>query len=433
MNQQEIDAFLRSCLDALVSNLDSTYYGRILSHLPMRADTSINSYAVSRDGEFLYNPSGEELTAKNKLAAIRSMLHEGMHIALEHFARASNIKAESKEALTAFNIAADCEIEDIIDYDFPYLKPDEKHHDCLKRHIPREDWGNGAEALYRAIYSEDGSKKPNPSSGDKPSDEIGPLSDLGKQRIQKATQSAANETISAINEEAVKKASSNTKQHNSDSGTGVGKSVVGNNTLKLLGIDRPKLTSFSAIEALFKNTYGREGAKDDSAFNQRHLLRRQFNGEALMGRHQRTEAEKGGSISKWHNDVVIYADVSGSMPREAVLRSFEFIYELASKYGVAPITVHTYNYNLKQTFVIDTSTNISKLHIQTGGGTSIANAFTQCPPTNKLVFVLTDMDDTPLTSWKYAGELVWLIHQNSHTNFHSFVGKKICINDIIRN
>jgi predicted metal-dependent peptidase len=432
MNQQKTDNFLRSCLDSLIGNLDSTYYGRILSHLPMLPYANIDSFAISREGEFLYNPAHEDIVQRNKIAVLRSMLHEGMHVALEHFARAEYAKVESNEAHQYFNIAADCEIENIIDKDFPYLPEDKKHHDCLKNHVAREDWGNGTEAIYKSLYAGDGQQAKPPQN---PTSVLPQLSDLGKQRIHAATQKAAKEAVDAINDSAMQEAGKNTLNDptgEQSKGTAKGTSSVSDGTLKLLGIKRPKLNSFAAIEALFKNTYGRGDAKDDSTFNQRHLLRREFNDEALMGRHQRLDSEKEGHVTKWHNDVVIYADVSGSMPASAVTKSFEFILELASQYGVSPITVHTYNSRVQQTFVINSNSDVKSLNIRTGGGTDIAQAFREKPPTNKLVFVLTDMEDAPVKQWKHKGELVWLIHQNSSTNFPEFVGKQICINDIIK-
>ncbi|QGH72754.1 MAG: vWFA protein [Podoviridae sp. ctLUJ1] len=432
MSQQKIDTFLRSCLDSLIGNLDSTYYGRIISHLPMLPDTAIDSFAVSKEGEFLYNPNHEDMVNKNKIAVLRSMLHEGMHIALEHFARADYAKVQSKEAHQYFNIAADCEIENIIDKDFPYIPKDKKHHDCLKNYVPRPYWGDGTEAIYKSLYAGDGQQQNTPQNS---SSVLPQLSDLGKQRIHAATQKAAQEAVDAINDAAINEAGKNTVKDPTGSnsqGTGKGVSNVSDGTLKLLGIKRPKLNSFAAIEALFKNAYGRGEAKDDSTFNQRHLLRREFNDEALMGRHQRLDSEKEGHVTKWHNDVVIYADVSGSMPSSAVLKSFEFILELASQYGVSPITVHTYNVRIQQSFVITSNSDLKSLNIRTGGGTDIASAFKEKPPKNKLVFVLTDMEDSPVRKWDYEGELVWLIHQNSTTYFPDFVGKQICINDIIK-
>ena len=421
MNSKE-KAYILSCIDTLISRVSTCYYGCILSRLVIKEVNHVHEFAVSPHGELLFNPSIESIQKQDVNRTLRDLLHEAGHIALEHFARKEALKVEGKNH-DAFNVAADCAIEAIMDKDFPLLPGDPKHHSNLEQHIPRAAWDNAStEQMYGRLYT------PN-AKGDNPNpNHLPTLSRQGKQALQSAMHQAAQEAKDKMIEHAEKEAATNTNR-GCQKGRG-----TSSKTEELLGLssDLTNITSLNTLSRLFKKTYGRGEASDDSVFNQRHVLRREFNGMALMGRHQRSAIEQYGEVEEWHNDVGIYCDVSGSMDRGAIINAFKLILKFAVEYGVAPVTVHTYNGSPVESFVIDKNTNLNSLSIRTGGGTNINNVINQIPPKNKLVFILTDMEDRPITQWDYDGELVWLIHDNSHTNHDNFkLGQKIYINDII--
>lgn len=418
--------YIIHCIDLLISRVSTCYYGCILSRLTLREATHIPEFAVSPDGELLYNPTIDSIQHKDVNRTLRDLLHEAGHIALEHFARKEmmSVKGENHKA---FNIAADCAIEAFLDRDFPLLPGDPKHHEGLKQSIPRDVWDSqSTEQMYAGIAST------NPEDKDTPeANHIPILSRQGKQAIQGAMHQAAAEAKDKIIEAAEKEAATNTNRDSNGKKAGTSTKAE-----ELLGLssDLANISSMDSLIRLFKKTYGRGEASDDSVFNQRAILRREFEGMALMGRHQRSEVEQFGEVEEWHNDVVIYCDVSGSMDKQSIVNAFKLILKFAVKYGVAPVTVHTYNQRHVDTFIIDASTNLDKLQIRTGGGTNINRVIGDVPPKNKLVFILTDMADSPITQWTHDGELVWLIHDNYDTNHGNFtLGQKIYINDIIGN
>lgn len=423
--------YIRECLDMLTANLNTTYYGQILSHLSFVETDKVKEFAISENGEFLYNPSIESIQTQDRNRTIRDLLHEAGHIAFEHIARRDFLELKSDKQFTAFNIAADCTIEAAMDRDFPTLKGDPIHHEHLVQHIPREQWDTAStESLYNTLV---GTIEEDAESPSAPMPQLTPA---GKQALANAIQQAQSEASEAIKQAAEEDGATNTER-NPNGGQGRSTDDIPDNVLNMLHLSREqlKVSSMAKLKKLFKVTFGRGEAMDDSVFNQRNLIRRELNGVAMMGRKQRSDNDKYGDVEQWHNDVVAYVDVSGSMSQDAIKRSCNLIYTLAKEYGVTPIQVHTYNTNIVQSFVIDDSTNINRLQIKTGGGTHINRAIKEKVPSNKLVLVLTDMEDDPITQWNHPNStLVWLIHANRQAEFPQFtIGEKICINDIIRN
>lgn len=428
-------SYIDSCIRTLVSRLSTTYFGCILSHLNLKLDPSIScDCMITCDGDLVFNPTIESVQKQDIERTLRDLLHEAGHIALEHFARKEALKVEGANH-EKFNIAADCAVESFLDADFPTLKGDPKHHSRLEQHIPRAQWGlHSTEQLYSTIKQPD----PKPSQDKSQENHIPTLSAEGKQQLKNALQQAAQQAKETIIEAAEKEAATNTngrgyrpqpQQGKGDNGIGASSKTV---QLLRLEDDIKNLTSLNSLSRLFTKTFGRGESKDDSVFNQRNMLRRQFMGSPLLGRHQRTEAESEGEIEQWHNDVTILCDISGSMSTQAIINAFKWVLKLAVDYGVAPVTVHTYNNNLVESYTIDQTTNLSSLNIRTGGGTNINNVLDRVKPNSALVLVLTDMEDSPVKQWDYKGKLVWLIHDNSHTSHDNFkLGEKIYINDII--
>lgn len=421
----EASNYIRLCIKQMISSINTNYYGCILSRLDIKETDKVSEFAVSPDGDLLINPTIDSIKNKDQKRTVRDLLHEASHIALEHFARKEYLKV-GQGNYENFNIAADCAIEAMLDREFPYLDGDPKHHDGLKQAIDRSKWDTSStEELYISIRGTEDRDKPDSEN------HIPQLSDAGKQKLASALQQAKNEAVEAVVEHMESKVGKNTNRSKGSNG----RSDIPDTVQDLLNLDNQELpeNSFTLLSKLFHKSFGRGEDKDDSVFNQRNLLRRQFMGNALMGRQQRTESSHEGEIEQWHNDVVIYADVSGSMSTEAVKNGFRLVMKLAKDYGVTPVTVHTYNTGLVETHVIDETTDLGQLRISTGGGTNINRVFQQQPPSeNKLVFVLTDMADAPVTSWKYQGKLCWLIHDNYNTEHSNFkIGQKIYINDII--
>lgn len=421
--------YIKQCIQHLVNSLDTIYYGCILSYLPIKESEEIPELTIHPDGGLIVNPDYPALVNRDTKRILRDLIHEAGHIAFDHFYRKEALQVKTNENHIAFNIAADCAIEHLFDEEFTYLPSDPVHHESLKQHIPREDWGKlSTEGMYGLLA------KPQSNQDKQQQDSHIPiLSPEGKALINSALQQAQKQAKDIIQEAAMQSASKNTA-HGSDDTSGK-VAGVSEKTKELLDLQNDDLvySSLDVIEKLFKKTFGRGEDKDDSVFNQRNMLRREFNGSALMGRHQRLECEQDGDITKWHNDVTIYADVSGSMDTRAVLNGFKLIYRLAKQYGVEPVEVHTYNTSHQQTFIIDSNTDISKLKVKTGGGTNVNRVLEQKPPKSSLVFVLTDMEDRPVEKWDHDGKLVWLIHDNRKTDFPEFkIGQQICINDIIK-
>lgn len=423
-------AKLQSIIIQMIDTPRTFYFGAIASKLPLKPDLAVDSFAVSPDGELLFNPDYVNKPHDSPWRLFRDICHEVGHIALEHFARRT-LLGTNKEDYREFNIAADCAIEALLDADFPDALGDPEHHAGLESYIPKPDWGkHSTEEMFHTLVA----GKPN-NQGKTPPPQMNPLPDLsaqGKQTLHDAIMDAKQQANDKVKDQLIDDAATNTKNDKQGHGQGTSSAC---NALLDPSIKSRQFTSLDAVKRLFKQSYGRGESKDDSTFNQRHLLRRDFLGSPLIGRHQRLDCEKEGGVEQWHNDLDIYIDVSGSMPISAIRASLQFISTLAQKYGVTPVRVYTYNTQIQEEFIITASTHIQSMAIRTGGGTNIRHSINQRPPKGKLALVLTDMEDQPIESnhWNHPDtELAWLIHQNYDTNHDNFkFGEKIYINDIV--
>lgn len=414
---------VRAAIDMLTKELSTAYFGCLLSKLKVNVDHSMGAeFSVSPDGALNVNPNAPCFYMDNKSRLCRDLIHEAGHIAFEHFERKKELGVSNGNH-NNFNIAADCAIEHVLDESYPWLKGDPKHHEALDQSIPRSLWGTeDAEGLYQTIMTTDTDE---PDADDAAS-HIPELSPLGESVIRQAKEEAMAEFVEQAKESSPKNTERQPK--------GDGRSEVPQAVKDALRLDNkldfPK-TSLDVIKKEFVKSYGRGDEIDEGTFNQSRLIRREYLGLAMMGRKQPVTPDTEGDIKGWHNDLTLYADVSGSMSISSVKASFMFAYRLAKEFGVFPIHVITYNTSVCQTFEILPSTNIQDLNIYTGGSTNVNRVLENCPPKSKLTLILTDMQDSAVKTWDYPGKPLWLIHDNYSTEFPQFIGKKIFINDII--
>ena len=432
----ESKAKLTTVIRAMIDTPRTFYFGAIASRLPLVANPAIDSFAVSPDGELLFNPDYVMKPHDAAHRLFRDISHEVGHVALEHFVRREILgidAAKEPHKAKMFNIAADCAIEGLLDIDFPDALGDPEHHKGLEQYIPKDEWTlHSTEGMYNTIMANHPDDGSNQGQGANGVQNIPELTEQGKQRLHASMQAAQKESKEQIIQNLIDQAATNTPY---SAGQRQG-NVSATNSLLGVDVQGQVFTSFDALKRLFHKSYGRGADKDDSTFNQRNMLRRDFEGLPLMGRHQRTENEKSGEIQEWHNDIDIYVDVSGSMDKSSIRSSLNFINTLAKKYGVTPLRTYTYNGDLVDEFVITASTNIDTLQIRTGGGTDINRVVRRRKPTGKVALILTDMEDNPIKQdeWEKSNpntQLVWLIHANRNTNHGHWYGKKIYINDII--
>lgn len=429
MQYPEVSQYVKEKINELANMPETCYYGNILKGLSLVESPSLGcEFAVSPEGELKYNPSTPSLLHRETTRTYRDLLHEASHIALEHFARKEFMGVTGVNH-TYFNIAADCTAEHLLDQDFPQWAGDPKHHAGLEQYVPRSDWGvYSTEELYiRIKQPDDANDTSNPDPDHLPS-----LTPEARSDMNNVINSAKTDAEVTIIDALIDNAAINTKNKTK------GRTDIAIPASQLEAI-RSKhkinnLSSLDALQRLFTKTYGKSGEKEDaSTFSQNNLLRRTFLGNPLIGRKQALEVEEDGQEIKWHNDLVAYVDVSGSMSRTSIINAFHLLVKLAKEYEVEPIKVHTYNGDIVETFYIDSLTDMSTLKFRIGGGTNINRSIRSCPPDNKLVFILTDMQDDPITHWPYEGKLIWLVHDNHKTNFHNtfYLGEIIYINDIL--